>query len=81
MAVRFSGISDADDRRMYVLSVASGAVLPGAFRPGALTGEAEIAAASGRVVEPGNVTFGAQPDSYAYARWTPHRNLFRVPLD
>jgi hypothetical protein len=51
------------------------------FRQGRLITERELAASSGvRVVQQGDLTFGADADTYVYPKLTSHRNLFRVPL-
>jgi hypothetical protein len=82
LSVRFSGTSDAAQRPLYVVPLSPGELLPTLFRQGRLISEAEVATAPGaRVVGQGIVTFGADLDSYVYAKSTSHRNLFRIPIE
>jgi len=82
LSVRFSGSSDAEQRTTYLLPIPPGELLPAVFRQGRLIPETEVAATPGvRPVHRGDVTFGADADTYVYPQLTSHRNLFRIPLE
>jgi len=82
LAVRYSGASDAEQRPTYLVPLPPHDHLPAVFRQGRLITEGELAAVPGvRVVHNGDVTFGADAETYVYPKFTSHRNLFRVPLD
>ena len=82
LQVRFGSISDASERRTYVVPIPAGELLPAVFTGKRLVSESEVARAPGvRVVPPGFVSFGPDPDTFVYTKTTVHRNLFRIPLD
>ena len=80
LSVRFSGVSDAEQRSTYLVPIPAGELLPPLFRQGRLVEEAEVAATPGVRVIQGAVNFGADLDTYVYAKLVSHRNLFRIPL-
>ena len=80
LSVRFSGASDAEQRSTYLVPIPSGELLPPVFREGRLVEEADVAATPGVRAIGGAVNFGANLDTYVYAKLVSHRNLFRIPL-
>ena len=80
LSVIFSGVSDAEHRSTYLVPIPAGELLPPLFRQGRLVEEAEVAATPGVRVIQGAVNFGADLDTYVYAKLVSHRNLFRIPL-
>jgi serine/threonine protein kinase/WD40 repeat protein len=81
LSVIFSGVSDAEHRSTYLVPIPAGELLPPLFRKGRLVEEAEVAATPGVRVVQGAVSFGADLDTYVYAKLVSHRNLFRIPLE
>jgi serine/threonine protein kinase/Tol biopolymer transport system component len=80
-AVRFGGISDAEQRKNYLLPVPPGQLLPPLFRQGRLVSEDEVARAREVRTFPGSgLFFGRDLNEYVYVTLSTHRNLFRVPL-
>jgi serine/threonine protein kinase/Tol biopolymer transport system component len=79
--VRFGGDSDLEDRPTYLVPIPSGEILPAVFRQGRMVSEAEVAKTPGvRSIPHGVASWGSDVNTYVYARATPHRNLFRIPL-
>jgi len=82
LQIRFGSVSDADERRTYVVPIPAGELLPAVFTGNRLVSESEVARAPGvRVVSRGFASLGPDPDTFVYTKTTVHRNLFRIPLD
>lgn len=81
LSLRFSGVSDAEQRPTYLVPLLPGELLPTVFRQRRLVSETDIATAPGVRIVPGDVTFGADAHTYVYPKFTSHRNLFRIPLE
>jgi DNA-binding winged helix-turn-helix (wHTH) protein/Tol biopolymer transport system component len=75
-----SEISGRNPSRTLVLPIPAGEGLPGLPPGGIRSFEEGMVLPGARVIDQSNVAPGPNPSTYAYARITVHRNVFRIPL-
>ncbi len=76
----YIGMGPSPEGKVFALPIRPGEPLPELPASG-VRSEAEAAALPGvHVIERGNISPGRDPSVYAFARFSAHRNLYRVPV-